>query len=227
MRFPKRASFCFLAGTVLLGLLVWPATTRQGINFEVTEKRIPLVIKGMDFLVRNYEYRRLAAEVTRGLGTEEFRVEALFRWTREHIRPVPSGWPVVDDHISHILIRGYGTEDQMADVFTTLAAYAGIPAFWRAFGDPEDSPRVRGVLSFVRIGGRWTVWNVATGAVSRDTGNRLIPVEELAKDPGWSRLALFSAPKVLRADEQMPLPRMLQELRSAGRRLLRRPPRNG
>lgn len=213
MRFPKRVSFRFVAGTILVALLAWPATTRQGVNFKVTEKRLPAIIKGMDFLVRDYEYRHLAAEITRGCATEESKAEALLQWTHEHIRPVPPGWPVVDDHITHIIIRGYGTKDQVADVFTTLATYAGIRSFWRVSRGREGSrPRV---LSFLRMGGQWTVWDVAEGIAIRDTAGHLMSVQQL----GWQR---FGPPPLLRAEKQMPLPRVLFELRQAGKALLGR-----
>ena len=112
-----------------LGFAALPATTRQGLNFEVSARRTPLYIKAMEFLVRDHEYRRLADEITAGATTDEQRALALFGWTRTHIRPRPGGWPVVDDHILNIIIRGYGEDDQMADVFTTLTTYAGVPAF--------------------------------------------------------------------------------------------------
>ena len=220
----------FLIGGVLLCLLVWPASIRQGINGEVTQRRIPWAIKGMDFLLRDYEYRRISEEVTQGLGTNELKAEALFHWTHEHIRPTPPGMPVVDDHITHIIIRGYGQEDQRADVFCTLATYAGIPSFWKIFRSPAK-PRSL-VLSFAKIRGRWTVWDVSAGIAFRHPHGRLASVDEVAADPGLIRLAgerapqraqlyllhlpdgltRFSAPKPLRAAKQMPAARLLFEL---------------
>ncbi len=214
MRFPKKVFFGSLAGLLLLGLLAWPATTRQGVNFKVTEKQIPVGVKGMGFLVRDYEYRRLAAEVTRGVVPEEAKAETLFRWTREQIRPVPPGWPIVDDHITHIIIRGYGTKDQAADVFTTLATYAGIPSFWRVIRGRDGSPDR--VFSFVRLGDHWTVWDVAQGVALRDAAGRLMSVQQAG-------LGRFSVPQTLRARMQMPGPRILHELKRAGKRLLGRP----
>lgn len=212
MRFLKRCAPWLLLAGALWGVMAWPSTTRQGVNFEVTERRIPLIIKGMNFLARDYEYRRLAAEVTRGRSTDALKADALFRWTREHIRLTPPGWPVVDDHITHIIIRGYGGPDQIADVFSVLTTYAGIPSFWRVVRVPEAR---HVVLCFVKIQGRWTVWDVTGGGAFRDAENRLIAVERLAENPSWSPLAGFKVPETLRAQKQMPGPRLWFEIRRA------------
>lgn len=215
MRCLKRFWLRFLipAGFLLL-LLAFPATTRQGVDFQVTERRIPWAIKGADFLVRDYEYRRLAAAVTRGLSDEEAKAEALLRWTCAQILPTPHGWPVVDDHIRHIIIRGYGEEDQRADVFTTLTTYAGVPAFWRGMrGGPKAG---HWIVSFVKINGRWTAWDVAGGTAFRDAEGNLMSVQQL----GWDR---FTPPRVLRAEKQMPVRRIFFELERAGRKPFRFP----
>jgi hypothetical protein len=223
-------------------LLGFPATTRQGINFQVTQRSLPAGIKAADFIVRDYEYRRLAGELTRGAEGAEAKTEALLRWTHANIRPTPPGWPVVDDHISHIIIRGYGQEDQMADVFSTLSTYAGVPSFWKVFDKPSMPARL--ILSFAKISGRWTVWDVPVGIAFRHPQGGLASVEEVAADPDLIRfagtraprrahwyllylpegLAKFSVPQPLRAEKQMPLRRILFELRRAGDKLLGRSP---
>ena len=234
MRLPKK----FLLGCLVLGsllaLLTLPATTRQAVNFQVTTQRIPLVIKGMGFLVRDYEYRELAARLTQNLAAEETKAETLFRWTRAHIQPVPPGYPVVDDHISHIVIRGYGEEDQRADVFTCLSSYAGIPSFWSVLRPgPEAGLEEKLILSFCLIEGCWTVWDVARGIAFRERDGSLASVERLAKDPrlvsfnveGLNHqgrlyadyllkgLPHFYVPGFTRSQKQMPWPRFLFEVR--------------
>lgn len=231
LRLPKRFLFACLILSSLLGLLVLPATTRQGYNAKVTTRHIPLMIKAMDFLVRDYEYRDLATRLTRGLTVDEEKADAVLRWTQDHIRPVPAGWPVVDDHISHIMIRGYGQEDQMADVFTTLATYSGVPSFWKIAWDRRKPGFL--TLSFVKIGGRWTVWDVAAGVAFRDAKGRLLSVEELSLNPKLldqaitrvphransypfhvrAGLSRFGVPGTLRAEKQMPLRRIVFELK--------------
>ena len=104
---------------------------------------------------------------------------AIFDWTRESIRDQPGGLPVVDDHVSHIIIRGYGQVDQKADVFTTLTTYAGVPGTW-GFSDPP-SPEL--ILSFVWMDRHWKVFDVENGIVFRNRRGELASAEELARDP--------------------------------------------
>ena len=228
-----------LAG--LFGLLAIPTTTRQGVDFQITKRRIPLAVKAASFLLRDYEYKRLAAELTHGLGSEESKAEALMRWTHERIRPGPPGWPVVDDHIANIIIRGYGQEDQMADVFVTLMTYAGVPSFWGIIRNPAKPGSW--VASFVKIGGHWTVWDVAAGISFRDAQGRLASVEDLRARPELlelsivkvpkreklyrilvdGRLSRFHVPDPLRAQMQMPFPRMLVQLRQVAAKLIGKP----
>jgi hypothetical protein len=178
------------------------------------------------------QYRFLARDLIKGRSSDRDKVLALFAWTREHIRPTPPGFPVVDDHILHIIIRGYGQDDQMADVFTTLTVYAGIPSFWRVVKVTDGDVRGRVILSFARVGGRWAVFDVARGFVMADASGRLLDVGELTTHPALvqtmvgveapagipyrryvERLQAFQVPAVLRTQKQMPLPRLAFETR--------------
>ena len=222
------ASGCLLLGGV--GLATMPATTRQGVNFQVSVRSVPLYVKAVAFLHRHFQCALLAGQITQGRGSDLARALAVFEWTRQHIRPTPAGWPVVDDHILDIIIRGYGLDDQMADVFTMLATYAGVPAFWRV-------AKVSGgrlVLAFARVDGRWTVWDVAHGLAFREADGRLADVHALIADPALVRatagslapdgvpydryvaqLQPFQAPAMLRAEQQMLWPRVWFEVRRA------------
>jgi len=201
------------------------ATTRQRVNFQPAVREIPRYAKAIAFLHRHVEYALLAREITAGLRTDPERVRAIFAWTREHIRPTPKDWPVVDDHVLHIIIRGHGLEDQAADVFTTLTCYAGIPAFWR---------QGRVVFSFARVEGRWAMFDVANGILFTDEAGQFLDAEELLRHPKRAqaiagsrapgdvpysrhveRLGAFRVPEVLRAEQQMPWPRLVFELRRA------------
>ena len=214
-----------------VGLATSTATTRQGVNFEVTTYRIPLYAKGIDFFHRHFQYELLARQITRGLPSDRERVLAVYEWTRRRVRTRPRGFPIVDDHVLDIIIRGYGEADQMADVFTTLSTYAGVPAFWRSVHPPSG----RGadlVLAFASIDGRWAVFDVVHGYVFTRADGTLASVEELAADPalvsataGETRMSerpyaayLASAvplevPRPLRAELQKPWSRLWHEVR--------------
>lgn len=221
--------------TVLLvvagvGAMTAPATTRQGVNFKVATHTLPQYVKALDFMNRHFHYRLLAQQITQGLHTDEERALAVYRWTRERIRPTPRDWAVVDDHIDHIIIRGHGFGDQMADVFATLSTYAGVPSFW-VFVRPPGGSYVH-VLTFANVDERWAVFDIEQGVVFRDAQGRLATLEQLLADPDlvtaqvgrfqpdglpYSRyLAAASpleVPSPLRAELQMPGVRVWYELR--------------
>lgn len=218
------------AGAVLLYALSAPATTRQGVDFVVSTTRIPRYVKILGFLHRDAQYRLLARQITEGLAGDDARALAVFRWTRRHILPTPDGWPIVDDHVLHIIIRGHGVDDQMADVFTTLLTYTGVPAFWKPVKPAGTGPLL--ILSFAKVDGRWTVFDVAHNLIFADARGRLLDVRALAADPALTeavaggarpggrsyadyiaRLQPFTVPDILRAQTQMPWPRVVWEAR--------------
>ena len=205
------------------------ATTRQGINFVTESREIPLYIKSIDFLHRHYAYQRIAREVTAGQPSDQDRALAVFAWTRRTIRPTPKGFPIVDNHVLDIIIRGYGVADQMADVFCTVSTYAGVPAFWEFSHGVHGSPGL--VLSFAKIDGAWRVFDVAHGVVFADAEGHLLPLESLLEHPALlssvtsqapqhipyaeylEELRPFTVPDTLRAEKQMPWPRLVFEIR--------------
>lgn len=135
-----------------------PATTRQGINGVLFVRKIPLYVKICGFLYRDYQYKALARLITSSVTDDMERVKIIYQWTVDNIKKTPGDLPVIDDHIWDIIVRRYGSGDQVADVFTTLASYAGYDAFW-------DSLRVDNVpgalvLSFVKVGKDWYIFDV-------------------------------------------------------------------
>ncbi|PIQ84462.1 MAG: hypothetical protein COV75_02290 [Candidatus Omnitrophica bacterium CG11_big_fil_rev_8_21_14_0_20_63_9] len=221
-----------MAGLALWGLRA-TVTTRQGVNFTVSNKPIPLYVKMLDFLHRDAHYRLLARQITAGLSSDEQRALAVFDWTRRTIRPTPPGWPVTDDHILHIIIREHGVSDQFADVFATLTTYAGVPAFWKAIRLSEPGGGEL-VLSFVRLGDRWVVFDVWRGLIFTDEQGSFLSADQLAADPQradalvgtlqigtlpysryFSQPTFLKVPELLRAQLQMPWPRLAYEMRRA------------
>lgn len=213
-------------------VLTLPTTTRQGVNYQVTTYRIPAYVKTIDFLHRHHQYRLIAARACAGSTSNQQCLLRLLDWTHNNIRPVPDGWPIVDDHPLHIAIRGYGTDDQMADIFTTLATYAGIPSFFKFLLDPASGRRL--VLTFARLADRWIVLDVERHVVFKEENGDLASVDELTMNPqlvddqtqdllgndarystfiSKGMLLPFIVPKPLHAELQQPLPRLRYEAR--------------
>lgn len=205
-----------------------PTTTRQGVDFVVTTHELPLYAKGLDFIDRDLNYRALAKQITAGKATDETRVLAVFEWTRANIRDVPAGWPVIDDHIWHIIIRRYGVADQKADVFTAMATYAGVRGYWfYARARDERLP-----LSVLFVHGDWRVFDVQHGLVFRGPGGELLTLAALTHDPaivtgattgltyhGQPYMAYLrglrppTQPGILHAEKQMLGPRLMFEMK--------------
>ena len=160
-------------------VVTMPVETKQGIDGVVTTYTVPLYVKTIDFVHRDLSYAGLVERLVADHESTESRVLAIFDWTRESIRDQPDGLPVVDDHVSHIIIRGYGQVDQKADVFTTLTTYAGVPGTW-GFSDPP-SPEL--ILSFVWMDRHWKVFDVENGIVFRNRSGALASAQELGSDP--------------------------------------------
>jgi len=228
---PRRwsAALAFvIAGVVVIGVASLDVTTKQGVNFEVSTHRLPLYLKALQFVERSAEYRRVAQEVVADATSDSERALKVFEWTRRRIRPTPPEWPVVDDHILNIIIRGHGLGDQHADVFATLATYGGVPAFWTKL---PESARAGLIVSFARIDGRWRVFDVFNGVVFRTANGDLatmadlkgredlVPAAVRSLDIAGLRYAdivttspMPEVPKPLRAELQMPLARLRHEV---------------
>lgn len=218
--------------TVVLVVANWPVTTLQGVNFEVTSHRLPLYVKSFQFLDRHAQYRQIATEVTAGKASDTERVSAIFDFTRRSLHQTPDGWTTVDDHILNILIRGYGQNDQFADVYTLLCTYAGVPAFWQKVRAPGTDAGV--IFSFAKVDGRWTVADPHGGFLFRNRHGQLATAEEVATQPDARPAAIADLlvksvpyghildalrtppiPRTLRAELQMPWPRLWYETQRA------------
>jgi hypothetical protein len=211
----RRLAFAAAAMTVVMTIAWWPSRRSVGVNFVVTEQRLPLWKKVADFVARDRRLARASADLLGGHADV-------------NVQPTPPGAPVIDDHIWDIIVRRYGESDQIADVFTTLLAYQEVPAYWTLIGVPPDQV----TLSYVWIRDRWRVYDVSHGVVFRNHEGDLATPAELAADPQLIADAAAAAkldvprymknfqhftppavPAVLRADLQMPGRRLWHEVR--------------
>lgn len=173
-----RKIFFIILIVFLLGLLLnKDVTIRQGINYKVYEVHMPLYLKILDFFDRHYNYKLLVKKITQGSVDSQEKVFMIFRWTVENIHRPPEGLPLVDDHVWHIIVRGYGTEDQFQDVFTTLCNYAGVNAFFAKIYLKEQG--LKKYLSFVKLNQEWSVFDAYNGVYFKNVARQIATIEDL------------------------------------------------
>ena len=230
VRRPVLRRVLILVGVIAAVLTVacWPTTRSIGVNHVVSTQQLPLWAKATDFIDRDANLASAARSIVGGVSGEQAKADAALAWTRANIRPVPTGFPIIDDHVWHIMVRGYGLDDQRADVFTTLLAYDGISAYWMVIGKPPQSA----TLSYALVDGLWRVYDVSNGIVFKDAGGELATPDEISGNHDLVRasatgviadvdayVAAFDgytsplAPEVLRAHLQMPGRRLWHESR--------------
>ena len=203
-----------MVGVGVVVIANWPVATRYGVNWSWSAKRIPLYEKAINFLSRDLQTRRLAREVAGQAATDEERLLRLFHWVNEQVRPVPSGFPIVDDHVWNILVRGYGAPDQRAEAFAVLASYAGFPATAVCV----QQPAIKGgtCLTVVQHQGRRLVFDVHFGVVFRNEQGALASIEDLLRNP-----ALITAAAEGKVPPALPYAPHFTELAKADLRFFR------
>ena len=151
----------------------------------------------------------------------------VFHWTHHYIQAQPREWPVIDDHVYAVIVRGYGTVDQSADVLTTLCAYAGIPATMMKFEDPDGHHLY---LGLAQLNGRWCPLDPYHVVYFQRTEGALLSLEELVNAPTLLVVGrrgpltpvidyekfiragiVLQPPHILRPYAHMPWTRLLQE----------------
>lgn len=231
---------CLLAVALLLaaGAGFWgaafriPVTQRVAVNYVVTENKILLSEKVVHFLARHQAMRRLALEIAGDKATDVQRAQALQAWVARNILPQERAGdlPVVDDHPYSIVVRGYGTAEQRADLFTILCGYAGIRAAMYRLQRTGSGKAIH--LAVVRLAdGPYLLFDPARDNLFYGEGGRLATLAELNDNPAVAKRAknqpvidgvpyaeYFSGihpvsgfRRFTRADLQRPLPRILYE----------------
>lgn len=212
-------------------LLNLPVSTKQGVNYECQTIKMPFFLKILDFFDRHYNYAQLTGRITKDATDEYERVLKIFQWTHQFIKRPPKGFPIIDDHVWHIIIRGYGADDQLQDVFTTLCNYAGLDAFYGLISNSAQSQRKP--FSFVKVDGKWVVFDAYNGTYFKDRGGEFADIERL-KSGEWLAQSNNTLPKPdyaayfnnlpsiketawNRANIQSPLNRLLFELKKLKR----------
>lgn len=166
-----------LAIVLLICFLNIRVSTSQGIDYKSHSVALPLYLKVLDFFDRHYNYKNLMNKIV--YKTDDQRVKALkiLTWTCANIRKIPQGFPVIDDHVWNIVIRGYGTAEQACDCFATLCNYAGMNSFW-GWVYPQGGGRAE-PFCFAKINNRWCLFDPQRGAYFENTKGDFSCVEEI------------------------------------------------
>ncbi len=153
---------------------------RQGINGKYHLITMPLYMKVSDFIVRGNRYDLLVDNILENTNGDIEKLNALFEWTSKNIRPIPANFPIVDDHVDNIIIRGYGSDDQSADVFTTLAVVAGFKAGIYLIGAPPD--KKLHAISIVENDGKMLLFDTYCRFYFLNNDNEIASISDVAKD---------------------------------------------
>jgi hypothetical protein len=157
-------------------------TYRQGVNSHVREIQIPLWRKAWHLLDRHWQYQEIVSGIISGRESPEEKVLKIFKWTHERIKGhFPEDYPIIDDHVLHIIIRGYGTRDQVADVFTTFLAYADVDSRLHLLRNEEG--RIVMVFTTVRLGGEWRLFDPHAGVYFRTSHGEIARVKDFVAHP--------------------------------------------
>lgn len=177
----KKLLSLLLSGVILIicigVFLNKEVTTKQGINYQWHTVKLPLYLKILDFYDRHFNYKDLVKKITKDAKSDEERAMKLFEWTHKNIRESPEDFPIVDDHVWHIIVRGYGVNDQFSDVFTTLCNYAGTSAFY--IWVYSDDKKGALPLAFVEINDRWFIFYPYRGAYFENRRGELADIEDI------------------------------------------------
>ncbi|MEK6715229.1 MAG: transglutaminase domain-containing protein [Candidatus Omnitrophota bacterium] len=158
-------------------------TTRQGINYQWHTVKIPLYLKLLDFFDRHYNYKELVKRITLNAKDDRVKAMRIFEWTCNNLKRAPQTLPVVDDHVWHIIVRGYGARDQFSDVFSTLCNYAGLDAFYTWVYTQERTSRIP--LSFVELSGKWFIFDPYNGAYFTNAQGLPVDIDAIKLGNSW------------------------------------------
>lgn len=177
--------------TAIILVLNIKVTTLQGIDYKVHTIRIPLYLKILDFVDRHYNHKQIVKRIIENEPDKQKRVMKIFSWTYHNIRKQPDDLPIVDDHVWHIIVRGYGVSDQSCDVFATLCNYAGTDAFFHSFKEEEKDEKI--TLSFAKLDNLWYIFDPYNGVYFVNKGDILADIDAIKK--GHYRLERLGPPK--------------------------------
>ena len=131
--------------------------TQSDSGYALHHRKIPLYLKSLEFITRHFQLKQLTRDIIEGKVSDQEKIDAIFKWVTEHIKLSPAGMPAIDDHHWNIIVRGYGAEDQMSDVFSVLCFYSDIKSFYRVLRDNKGHVHP---FAFVFFKDKWIAFDV-------------------------------------------------------------------
>jgi len=204
----------------------------EGIDYKVYERKIPLWVKMIAFIERDYQYKKLTLNIIKDSNDDIEKLKSIFDWTCENIYSgIPPSFHIKDNHILNIIIRGYGTQDQSADVFSTLSTYAGFPAAMYAVSPQGRKESM--MVSVVNFNGRFLIFDTYNKNYFINRNDEIASIKDIIKNPSILKTAknkpiirgipyeeyfntlkpIEKFDKTLRTELQMPVKRLWYELR--------------
>ncbi len=168
------------------------SVTKQGINYKFHAIKIPLYLKLHNFFDRHMNYGWMVNQIVNNKMTDQQKAEAIYDWTTRCILRQPSQLPIVDDHVWNIIVRGYGVDEQMADVFATLSNYAGLKSFFMTCEGVKGSSPGNVVLAAVYFDGAWHLCDLYHQTVFLNKQNKWASISELASSD-WKDISIVQS----------------------------------
>lgn len=230
----RYVSAIIVSVVVIIFICNIPLTYHIGVDGQLTEKNIPLYAKACGYLYRDWMYKDMVREITNRKKDDLERALAILHWTHGNIKGgVPAGLKTIDDHPLNIIIRQYGSGDQIQDVFTILCSYAGMKAGMAKCYNADRT--LFDILALVYIKGKWLVFDATEDKYFFNGEGQIASVEDCLKknvvltekdasryEDFFDDLKHVDYSAFTRPDEQMPLRRIPAQIqkwlktRSAG-----------
>ena len=166
---------------LLIFIIANKETTRSiGINYKLTEYKIPIYLKIFDFYHRHYNYKFLVKTINNNINIEEDIVLNTAKWINDNIKKIPKDVDVVDNHPLTIIERRLGTDDQFSDLLSVLLVYSGIDSFYISKFNNRWHP-----LTFFKINDYWTIIDPYYGIFFTNNEQLFTTIENL-KNEEWN-----------------------------------------
>ena len=178
-----KKKYIFLFSLILILIMFLIAnkeTTRSiGINYKVTEYKIPIYLKILDFYDRHYNYRYLVRSINKDINNKKDIIINTTKWIKKNIKKIPVGVDIIDHHALTTFERRLGKEDQFSDLLSVLLVYANIDSFFIHSFNKYKHP-----LTFFKFNNYWSIIDPYYGVFFTNKENIFASIEDI-KNEKW------------------------------------------